>query len=266
MSLSLKECNQKLTILLPDIHLPIHDEVALSVANKIIKKLKPRKVIQLGDLLDASAFSSHNHISFDEMVDGYMSTEIEPARNLITYWLENSNEVVILLGNHCGRVERWALQQGFAGRAAFDALDPKVLLKQNFTDKDLTIIDYSIAKDPSLARYNVCHDLWAVHGWSTSQNAGKAHLDKARSASVCYGHAHRASMYSSRDPFSGKILKAFCPGCLCKLQPLYMTGGTPSDWTHGIALVYHGATSWTEYVVSIDKGCAILPDGTEVKA
>ncbi len=260
MSLPVKDCNKDLTIILPDIHFPEHSPQALAVAKAVIDKLKPRTVVQLGDMIDAGAFSAHAALSFDEKLDTYYNSEIKPAQDLISFCLERSNKFVYLQGNHESRVERWCLKAGFSGRAAFDTLDPKHLLTQGIPDKEIEVIPYVNVTSP-ISTYNVCHDLYAVHGWSFAVNAAKVHLDKAKSASIVFGHCHRAMSTLTRDPFSGKILKAWSPGCLSKLQPLYFTGGSPSDWVHGMSLVYSGTKSWTEYSLVIDRGRVILPDG-----
>ncbi len=78
MSLPVKDCNKDLTIILPDIHFPEHSPQALAVAKAVIDKLKPRTVVQLGDMIDAGAFSAHAALSFDEKLDTYYNSEILP--------------------------------------------------------------------------------------------------------------------------------------------------------------------------------------------
>lgn len=81
------------------------------------------------------------------------------------------------------------------------------------------------------------------------------------------GNTHRYQSYARRDPVSGRILKAWSPGCLCELQASYMNQ-TPSDWVHGFSIVWVGSDplDWTDYSVTIKDGRAIMPDGNEILA
>ena len=65
-----------------------------------------------------------------------------------------------------------------------------------------------------------------------------------------------------------RVMKAWSPGCLSKLQPLYMAHN-PTEWVQGFSLIYVSSddrTDWTEYNITIDRGRCILPDGKVLRA
>lgn len=261
--------NPKLVAILPDIHFPYEDKQALEAATRVVEALKPSRVILLGDVLDCSQFSRHSRRSPGEgAADDYLQCEVAPANSLIDRLLGSCDKVTMLAGNHEARIARWCAESGLGGSAALGTLDPKRLLSEG-RGREFEYIEYLAA--PGITNYTkvtASGSLIACHGWSFAENVAAVHLRKAKTASVVFGHAHRQQLVSERDPFSGRILKAWCPGTLSELSPLYAVGGAPTTWTHGMSLVYCGSSgeSFTEYLLTIDRGRSILPDGTEVTA
>jgi predicted phosphodiesterase len=250
--------DKKLVFILPDVHIPEEDEVALECALKAHAFLKPHVTIQLGDLIDAGPFSSHDLKSAQEMRDyDFIGREIDPANLFIDRLQKNTDKTVILGGNHENRVMRYCLKTGIPGLASHAALSPEQLLSKYRSKSSFQYVPYIHSNVP-LSFYSVTDDLVAVHGFSTARNAARVHLEKSRTKSVVYGHCHRQESVSDRDPYTGKIIKAFSPGCLCKLQPLYNTT-SPTSWVHGFSLIYIGGDSWTDYNITIDRGSCVLP-------
>ena len=103
-----------------------------------------------------------------------------------------------------------------------------------------------------------------VHGWCANKYAAQRHLDLAKPYSIIYHHTHRAEMRFATMA-DGKLCQAMCAGCLCRKQPKYATNGQPSEWTHGFWVAYLGHKSFTMYPVTIVKGCAVMPDGKEIR-
>ena len=259
--------NKKACVILPDTHFPVHDPVALEVALRAIEVIKPARVIHLGDLLDCEVFSAHGRRSVDEVrAESYLRKEIEPAREMITRILKSSNYFHLIMGNHENRVERLCANMGPLGEQLYEMIAPELTLLAGFPKGKVGYTPYSDSKCPTQF-YKVAKDLIAVHGWSYAKQAARAHLDAARSKSVIYGHSHRQDSTSTRDPFTNKVLKAMNFGTLSKLQPTYLHGGKPSEWTHGFGLIYHGLDKrdWTDYSIAIRNGKCVLPDGTEVR-
>lgn len=256
----------------PDIHFPMQDKTALKVALEAHKILNPEYTIVLGDMLDCSIFSSHANKTIAE-AQGYdfKKVELDPANKLISEIQANTKQHTFFLeGNHEWRVERWACNNNRVGESIYDLISPKNTLsagRNNFSYIPYTPVAGNMSNYLQIAPASKkmrSGGLVAVHGWSHCKHSSYRHLELSRSQSILHGHVHRQQSVATRDPWSGNVVKAFCPGTLSTLQPLYAHGGTPTDWVHGFSLIYVGVTSWTEYNVTIVNGRCVLPDGREI--
>lgn len=260
-----KDPNAKLWFIFPDIHFPEHDKKALKCALKAHEILKPTYSLFLGDVMDCGLFSTHAKKTIPESLGyDFLKKEVEPTNKLLDQVQDQTHKhTYFLCGNHEERIQRWSANNGSVAMSLFNMLDPCRVLSES--RKNFTMIPYNIPTGDRMGFVQIAPNLVAVHGWSFAKNAARIHLDRSRSQSIIFGHTHRAQMECGRDPWTGKLIKAFSPGCLSKLQPLYAVGGSPTDWSHGFAIVYVGRNSWTEYIVNIVNGYCVLPDGQEVK-
>lgn len=260
-------------LILPDLHLPLHDKAALRVVLRAYEKIKPSRVVILGDWLDAAFASSHPVSSREEAekngsTGGYLQNEIEPCRRILEQLEEHSDEVIYLEGNHEFRVERLISRERGAWLAIPDLVLPSKLLSVGRKEK-FTWVPYqheATAKTAyRLPHYKIAEGLIAVHGWSTAKNAAAKHLELVRGYSIVYGHTHRAQAESIRHPMTGHVLKSWSPGCLSSLQPMWMHT-KPTEWVHGFSVVYcrNDLSAWTAYTITIDHDQCILPDGTKI--
>jgi predicted phosphodiesterase len=267
-----------LWLILPDIHFPDHEPQALEIVKKVASTLKPTNTLLLGDVLDCGIFSKHDMKAVRELADyDYQQLEVDPCNQFLDFIQDHTQQMTHFLeGNHEQRIERWAVDAGRVGQEIYKLIAPKETVgKRNGSyRKKFNMVPYDVSTGNRMGFVQIVQDspkmdtggLVAVHGWSWAKSAARVHLEKSRSQSIVFGHTHRAQMEASRDPWTGKTIIAFNPGTLSKLQPLYQTGGNPSEWSHGFALVYVGATSWTQYIIPINKkGSCVLPDGREVK-
>lgn len=264
-----------LVMILPDLHLPTHDRAALRIVMRAHEKLKPQRVVILGDWLDAAFASAHPVSSREEAEKngssgGYLQNEIEPCRRILEQFEDHSKEIVYLEGNHEFRVERLITRERGAWLAVPDLVLPSKLLSAGRT-QEFTWVPYqhnpSSGNGYRLPHYPIADGLIAVHGWSTATRAAAKHLELVRGYSVVHGHTHRAQEESVRHPMTGHVLKGWSPGCLSHLQPMWCHS-KPTEWVHGFSLVYcrNDLTSWTAYTVTIDHDRCILPDGTKIEA
>jgi predicted phosphodiesterase len=246
-------------MILPDAHIPNHDEKAMACVLEAYRILKPKRVVVLGDWLDCEQFSSHGVSTMAELrAHRFVDDELDPCRAILDKLQKNRNELIYIEGNHEARIERWAVQWGSRlGPDIYDLMAPRKLLGEG--RKKFTWIPYK----GQLSHYEITPDLWAIHGWSFAKRAAAIHQEKAVSVSIVHGHTHRQQSETRRDPTNNRVLKAWSPGCLSKLQPLYMANN-PTAWVHGFSLVYVGRNSWTDYTITIQDGRCILPDGREV--
>lgn len=255
----------KLWFVWPDTHFPEQDDEAVECAYRAHEILKPDNTILLGDMMDCEIFSTFTRRKMPDTVGyDFQEKEVDPLNALLDDLQHNTKQHTFFLeGNHEERIERWAANNGQVAQALFGVINPNKLIATG--RRNFTMIPYTVPTGDRKGYVNIAKDLVAVHGWSWAKNAAQIHLDASRTKSVVFGHTHRHQVASSRDPWTGKPIKAFSPGCLCKLNPLYSAGGAPKDWTHGFGVIYVGRHSWTEYNISIHNGSCVLPDGTEIK-
>lgn len=255
-----------LVLVLPDLHLPHHDPDALRAVRRIHHLLRRdiKRVVILGDFLDAAAWSSHVPSTAREAQrDSYIEDEIKPASELLDLFCHWAREVVYIEGNHEFRIERKCAQFQGPFLDVFSMISPRRLLTAG--RDNLTWIPYA-SEDPSvLPHYEIAKDLIAIHGWSTAKYAARRHLDMAAGQSVVFGHCHRQQSCARRQPATGKILRAWCPGTLSRLQPLWLHS-KPTEWVQGLDLLYvrNDLSDWAHFTVTIEGGKATMPDGRRI--
>lgn len=134
------------------------------------------------------------------------------------------------------RLEKWCVTQ-----ALRNAIDAEYLRKMFCTDAVLSLekrgirwirqgVFYDDLTLPGTIKLGHCY---FTHGSMTNAHAASAHVKKF-GGNVVFGHVHRADSYIIRTVKEGAI-GGWCPGCLCKLQPLWMHT-QPTDWSHGYGL------------------------------
>jgi len=255
-------------LILPDLHVPSHDEACVEIVIKAAEAVRPDEVVILGDWIDGEAVSSHPPTSMDEepseLQDDYVTV------NAIMDRIKRAArgcKFVFIEGNHCQMTERAAIKMGGAlGSTFYRALSPRANISG--ARNDTKWVGYA---KKELSFHPITDDLIAVHGWSASMNAAAAHLRKSRTVSVVYGHTHRAESKATRDPITGRVIQAWSPGCLCKMQPYYAHRNGPTEWTQGFSVVYVGRsgdwTNTTHLIKPTNAGgkFAILDGGKEIR-
>jgi len=254
--------NKDLVFLVPDVHVPAHDEAAVEVCLKAHEYLRPHRTILLGDVLDAGTFSSWGASTIAEVRVHNFQSELDTAKALLARLEKNTDKIVFIEGNHEYRVERYSIRQGLAGVAIHELISPRVHLSAD-REKPFQWVPY--VERGALSFYPITRDLIACHGWSHAKQCSTQMLALTQSRSVVFGHVHRQVSTTTRDPFSNKRRVAWSPGCLAGLQPTYLHG-SPAEWTHGFGLVYIGKSGFSEYTCSISKGQTVLPDGKLIVA
>lgn len=254
----------------PDIHVPHHDPKALEAALRAHARIKPDYTLLLGDFLDCEIFSKHPRRKISEFaIRNYKDFEVDPANKILDRIQKNTKKHTYYLGgNHEARIEAWSANGGPGGMGIYDLISIEATIING--RKKITYIPYNPEKGLSYlqivrpSKKMKSGGLTAIHGWSFSKHAAYVHLEKSRSQSIVFGHTHRAQTIVSRDPWTGSPIKAFNPGTLSKLQPLYLVSNV-SEWTHGFGLVFITENNWTEYLVGINNGYCVLPDGKEIR-
>lgn len=253
-----------LTVGLPDIHFPDHDRLALACALGAIQILKPKEVGFYGDVLNCEGFGRHAKTAvLQRRFQTFNKAEIQPCNRMLDWVSGVAEHVWFLEGNHENNVERKIMELGEFGQEIADLISPRKLISEG--RKNFTYVEYVQKPGAELPHYRIAKDLVAVHGWSHSKNCAAKHLEMARNFSVVFGHVHRAQSHTVRQPIDRRRLKAWSPGCLAQLQPLYARHD-PTDAVHGFDLIWvtEDKQKWTSFTVEVQGGVCILPDGRKV--
>lgn len=177
-----------------DLQIPFEHPDALSFCKAVVKKEKPNKIIQMGDLIDV-----HNPSDYDSDPDGYSpGHELEASRSTLEDWYKAFPNMTVLLGNHDLRYHR----------AAFKAKIPKDILKSMG----------DILKSPktwTFVEEIVIDNVIYMHGDGSSGVSSNSSLELAKNSmqSVCHGHYH---VNAGIQYYANKrhLLFSFNTGCL----------------------------------------------------
>lgn len=226
-------------VIIPDTHGAKVDEAALAACLGDIKSLNPDEIILLGDHVDAGGFLAQHHTMGFVAESAYTYESDIAATNAFLDALSTAApraKVEYIEGNHERRIEQWALTQTLRNSRDAEflrrAFAPEFLLR--LKERGIAYYRQSEFYDdlplPGTIRKGKCY---FTHGTSTSKQATTVTLNSF-AGNVCFGHTHREQSSSARPVHAGQI-RAWNPGCLCELQPLWQHGN-PVSWTHGWAL------------------------------
>lgn len=270
-------------LILPDAHHPYQDPQCMAVIEAVAAALRPRRIVSLGDWIDGAPFTQHAARSLPERALHSFADELRTcgtSMDRIRKAGGNLAEWRYMFGNHEAHVDRECIRLGTLGMAVRDMLDPAINLGRDRPWVKFTPYVESYAqgrissaanRGNGLAHYKICHDLWAVHGWSIAKAAAQRHMDMAKTVSIVHGHTHRQQHVASRVMENDRIIHAWSPGCLSDLQPTWHHS-MPTEWTHGFSIVYAAddclrrPDAWTHYTVTINRGSCVLPSGMKVAA
>lgn len=243
-------------LIVPDIHVPLHDPEAIACLLKVARILKPHRVVFLGDAMECPQFSRHDRKALTEDQQREWGEDMDAFDSVILKPLEKcSRKRVFVEGNHEYRVEAAALRNREI-KSVYREISPR-----HRFGKRMQYIPYS---EP-LSHFKIAPTLWAVHGWSFSTHAAATHLKLSSNFSIWHGHTHRIQCDSKRDPATQRLLRAMSPGFLGTLQPIWH-GANPTNWAHGFGISYVNERTdehWS-FTCEIDRGVTVLPDGRRV--
>jgi predicted phosphodiesterase len=210
---------------LSDIHIPYHDETALSAAVSHLKGERIDGLLLNGDFADFYSISRHEknpkHRNFKR--------ELEDVRQFLA-WIRGTFPdipIVAKSGNHEERFEKWLFAH------APEISDDPIMGLDNWLG--LAPLDITLVQDK---RIIMAGGLPILHGHEKG-NGISSPVNQARGAflrlhhTVLEGHGHRTSTHSEPDMFGSETV-CFSTGCLCDLRPAY---AVLNKWNHGGAIV-----------------------------
>jgi len=215
-------------LILADLHIPYHNEEALSIAMKHANR-NCDGVLILGDLLDCHQASSFCHDTRKRSFE----QEIESVKQFLDV-LETLKPKAIVWkgGNHEARLERYLMQRApelwptlaeFVSFRTVCGLDERGVL-------------WIRPQDP------IRHHMLALLHGSEWKGGFAPPVNPARGAYIRGGeccvvaHWHRSSSHD--DPSLFRDVQCWSVGCLCDLHPDYCS---INKWNHGFAYLTTGS-------------------------
>lgn len=230
-----------LRVFLTDLHGAHAEPTVLPTLFDDLSRLDVKEIILGGDMIDCGGFLAEHHtIGFVAEMDYSYEDDLSATNQFLDKLQQTCPRASItyLQGNHEWRVDRWVVTH-CAGKKK----DAKFLTKQVCPQYQLHLEKRGILFVHSLD----CHDELRVGGtikrgnWCyTHKASGKsggitagAKALSTYSTNVVFGHTHVPTI-SSKSTVTQSLM-AINPGCLCKLQPVWMNTDC-NNWRHGYLL------------------------------
>lgn len=208
-------------LILNDIHIPYHNKRALNIALSYLKDVDT--LILNGDIIDFYAIS--RFIKNPEKK--FIKDEIELVKEFLTEIRKDfKGEILYKMGNHENRLITYI----FSNAPALYGLENITLQSLlNFKELNIKYID-----DIQLIKIG---SLFVLHGHEIFAGAGMVNIARSyylkAKENIIFGHRHQSQEYFDKS-LDGNIKGAWAVGCLCDLNPRYMS---INGWNHGFAIV-----------------------------
>ncbi len=222
-----------------DIHGMMMDRPAAEAFLGDVRIFKPDVIVIGGDLVECGGWlAKHMPIGFVATCDYSYQEDIRAA----AWFLDElqkaapNAELHYLEGNHEDRVERWCVDQTMAhGRDAEflrAAFSPMALLRLG--ERGIPYYRRTEIYGTGLPRgWMQLGKMFFTHSLAYSKNAARDAALKT-AGNVTFFCTHREDTATIVFPGIG-IVKAFNPGCLCQMQPIWRHSD-PTSWSQGYAI------------------------------
>jgi len=238
-------------VIIPDQHFPLHDERAVEVVLKCIKRIKPDIFINLGDVGEWESVSSWKYKKIKQPPLEYQLPfidkdieEVNKGLDLFDNVLPLKCKKIMLEGNHddwLNRfVERYPYMKDYTFRKACRLDERKY--------------QYNAFNHPvKIGKLNF------IHGAYATVYHAKKHLE-AYGANICYGHTHDVQRHTLTKLDSGTI-GAWSMGCLKDMSrdKNKWLMGRLHNWNHAFGIIdWFSNGNFKIEVVEIIKGVTSL--------
>ena len=238
------------TVVVSDLQVPYHDEVAVKNLGAFIRAWKPHKVVTIGDEIDLPQISR-----WTEGTAGWYEQTLAEDRDLAVQTLYDLQVTDVIRSNHTDRLYNVIMKK----IPAFLAL-PELKFERFMQFDDLGITYH---KKPMAIAPN-----WiAIHGdeQGINPNAGLTALGAARrhGKSVICGHTHRAgrsAFTESSGGSLGRVLHGVEVGNLMDFKQAGYTKGT-ANWQSAFATMETDGKRVNVQIIYIEKDGTFLVSG-----
>lgn len=211
-------------LIINDIHLPYHDNDAITAAFTVAKKEKPDFIFINGDLCD---FHQISYFEKDPKKKSF-ATELSIMQQFFDVLHKQFKcKIFFKFGNHEERYQKFLRQKA----AELDGV--KEFELSNIVKARTNGVDIIENK-----RIVLINGLPFIHGHETGRgvfspvNAARGLMLKAKHSSV-KADCHTTSEHATKD-IMGKFMTTWSVGCLCGLTPEWLP---INEWNHGFAMI-----------------------------
>lgn len=262
------------TLVIPDTHfgfrrdgigiVPFHDRAALSIVLQVAAIGEYSDIVLLGDGLDLPEWS-------DKFISGPDFAQLtQPALDEMAWFLWNlrtaqpTARISYIEGNHEKRLRDMVIRhipQAYGLKPVGTSLDFSAWSVPQLLGLDAMSIQWVGGYPDGLVW--ITDDLVAMHGAALSADKVVSDMD----VSVIFGHIHRHDVSSRTvyDKNGARVITAYSPGFLGRLDGVVPGVKGRQRWSQGFAVVTHlpGFSANIQHV-AITNGCAIF-DGALVQ-
>lgn len=219
-----------------DLHGMRQDPKAVAAFIADVKSLDPDEIVFLGDMNDCEGWLAQHHtIGYVANCDYSYAEDTKATNQFLDDVQAAAPHAVIhwVMGNHDDRIERAivdltlghqmdsAMLNKLWGPAAILRLEERGI---KWYKRDEIYVEGYPRGWLKLGKMCFTHEL------GRGKNAARDAVTKS-AANVTFGHTHRDDSATIVFPGVG-ICKAFNPGCLCLMQPIY-AHSDPTSWSQG---------------------------------
>lgn len=208
-------------LILNDVHIPYHDQTALTAAIQYGVEHECGAVLLNGDIADMYQLSRY----MKSPIKSNFKREREMVIEFLKSLQETFNHVYYKQGNHENRYEHYLMTNA-----------PAIFDEDTSTLEDLFMFEGSRVKYIDEAQLVAFGKLAIIHGHELrgggTVNIARNKMLKSYS-NLAFGHHHTVGESTVKDIY-GDEMASWSIGCLCNLKPRYMPF---NQWFHGFATV-----------------------------
>lgn len=205
-----KEANN--ILLISDLHIPYHDNYAITLAFDYGIRHNINTIFINGDLID---FHKVSRFEADPKKRS-VKEEFEAAKQFLVSLRDTfpTAKIYWLKGNHDTRYEKFLLQKAYEiWNDEYYHLEQRLKLHE----EEVTLIDDKVLV--KAGKLNISHGHHVFKGIFSPVNPARGAWMKAKK-SIIVGHLHRSSSHPEVD-IDGNVTICYSTGCLCELRPDY---------------------------------------------
>jgi hypothetical protein len=213
------------TLVLPDVHIPYHNDEALAAAIEEGRKAEVDCVLLNGDVLDCHMLSKFEK---DPEARSFKD-ERQTAKHFLAYLRQEfpTQRIIYRDGNHEDRLLRYVMAKA---PELYDETILSIPALLNLGEWEIEHVTHK--RTIYLGKLPVLHGHEFAAGFIPPVNPARGAFLRAKQ-SVVVSHHHRTSEHTE-TALDGSIITTWSTGCLSDLHPQY---SPYNSWNHGAAII-----------------------------